>query len=117
MKPAGSEATHRHPVGPANRGLPALQKNPLEPGRSERQRPGKLAMGWGPLFLLARTGGGVIVPSSKAQGGAGSWAEGELTIRPHLSVAGRSGKASAGSFGEKGLPATGSVNEQRGRGA
>jgi hypothetical protein len=34
--------------------------NPLEPGSSERQRPGKLAMGWGPLFLLARTGKGFI---------------------------------------------------------
>jgi hypothetical protein len=53
-------ATRRHPVSPVNRGLPALQKNPLEPGRSERQRPGKLAMGWGPLFLLARTGAGFI---------------------------------------------------------
>ena len=57
-KSAGSRATHRQPVGPANRGLPALQMNPLEPGRSERQRPGKLAMGWGPLFLLARPGDG-----------------------------------------------------------
>jgi hypothetical protein len=58
MMPSGGVATHRHPVGPANRGLPALQMNPLKPGRSERQRPGKLAMGWGPLFLLARTGAG-----------------------------------------------------------
>jgi hypothetical protein len=63
----GGMATHRHLVSPANRGLPALEMNPHKPGRSERQRPGKLVMGMGPLFLLARTGDGFRVPLKKAQ--------------------------------------------------
>jgi len=42
-----------------------------EPGRSERQRPGKLAMGWGPLFRLARTGAGFTSAVNEGPG-AGS---------------------------------------------
>jgi hypothetical protein len=34
--------------GRDHRGLTASQESRLSPGRSERQRPGKLAMGWGP---------------------------------------------------------------------
>ncbi len=64
-------AIHRHPVSPDYQGLPALQKNPVEPGRSERQRPGKRKIGGDlqgePIFRLPGPAPGSQVPFKKAQ--------------------------------------------------